>query len=53
MLGSWGETLPKAMRIGKRDAVPDADLEEPPVLSARSRSDGSGLPISTTARTDA
>ena len=53
MLGSWGETLPEAMRIGKRDAVPDADLEEPPVLSARSRSDGSGLPISTTARTDA
>ena len=25
MLGSWGETLPEAMRIGKRDAVPDAD----------------------------
>ncbi len=25
MLGSWGETLPESMRIGERDAVPDAD----------------------------
>ena len=41
MLGSWGETLPEAMRIGKRDAVPDADT-----FSLRVARNGTKLPSS-------
>ena len=41
MLGSWGETLPEAVRIGKRDAVPDADT-----FSLRVARSGTKLPSS-------